>query len=346
MNHSVEISIKTLITIVVFILALAVIFLIRDVLILLFVAFILKSALSPVVNQLEERLRFSRLLAIISLYIILIAILAAVFATILPLFIEQTDKLIKNFPTYVEQLALAFPQLSLRNQDFINTLSSEITSFGSHIVEITLGIFSGVLAVITVVFLTFYFLLDEKNMKHRLYESLPPQYRERTMRITHNVETRLGAWVRGQLMLSFIIGLLYFIGLRILGIQSPLALGLIAAVMEVVPVIGPILAAIPAVLIAFAQSPILALAVVALFFFIQQAENHFIVPKVMQRATGLSPVIVIIAIMVGGRIMGAVGVILAVPVAVVIQEVLFDLWEISRHGEVDKLPEYSAEANV
>lgn len=340
-SAKVEISIKTLITIAGFLLALWVIYIVRDVLVLLFVAFILKSAISPIIDYLEKR-KLSRGIAILVVYITAVIAVVAAFAIILPVFVVQIINLINNFPQYVDSLSQFFSNTSIRNADFFGTLSSEIASFSTNIFRITLSIFSVVLAFISVAVITFYFLLDEKNLKNRFFASLPEPYAQQITRILHNVEIRLGAWVRGQLLLSLIIGVLYFIGLFGLGIPNPLALGLIAAIFEVVPIIGPIAAAIPAVIIALTISPAKALFVIVLFIVVQQLENHIIVPKVMQKATGLSPLIVLIAILVGGRILGAVGILLAVPAAVVMQEVLSDLWEIRNKKQVEPLEPIAA----
>lgn len=323
----VEISVKTLVTVALFLLALVVIFLIRDVLILLFVAFILKSALTPLVEKIESR-KIGRGYAILLVYLVLLLFLFAIFAIILPLLITQTINLTTNFPFYVSQVSTVLSSFSVQDQTYMSALTQELSTFSSNIFRITLSVFSAVISIISVAVLTFYLMLDERNLKTRLHDSLPKPYNKQTIRIITDVEKRLGAWVRGQLLLSGIIGVLYFIGLSILRIENPLALGLFAGLMEVVPFIGPVIAAIPAVIIALTISPWLALAVVALFFVVQQLEGHIIVPKVMQRATGLSPLVVLIAILVGGRLEGIIGILLGVPFAVVIQVILFDFWHI------------------
>ena len=128
----------------------------------------------------------------------------------------------------------------------------------------------------------------------------------------------MGMWLRGQLFLSFIVGLLVYIGLLILGVKYALVLALIAAILEIIPFIGPTIAAIPAILVGLTDSWIKALVVVILYFVVQQLENHIIVPKVMQKAVGLNPIVVIIVIMVGAKLGGIVGALIAVPVAAAI----------------------------
>lgn len=342
MNVKVEFSLKTLITIVVFALVLWALFLIKNVIILLFFAFILTSALSPIVTKLERR-NLSRGLAVTSVYIVLFSAIGLVSAIIYPLFRDQIINLINNFPTYVNLLSGAVGGSAIQNERFFSTLSQEVSRFSASIFKITLSIFSGVLSFVTVAVLTFYLLLDEKNLKLRLKENLPAAYSERVLNIIYRAQQKLGAWVRGQLVLSLIVGTLYFVGLWILNVDFPLALGLIGGLLEVVPVFGVIIAAVPAVLIALTASPVLALAVIALFFIVQQLENHVIVPKVMQRAVGVSPLVILIALLVGGRLQGIIGILLAVPIVVVGQIVLSDIWGLRNQDNGDDVVEEQEE---
>ncbi len=135
----------------------------------------------------------------------------------------------------------------------------------------------------------------------------------------------MGAWVRGQLFLSLVIGVLVYIGLFLLNVPYALTLAIAAGVLEVVPVIGPIVASIPGILLAFTISPVLALGVAVMYFVVQQLENHLIVPQVMGRAVGLNPLVVILAIAVGSRLLGIMGALLAVPLTVVLQIIVLEV---------------------
>ena len=116
----------------------------------------------------------------------------------------------------------------------------------------------------------------------------------------------------------FAVGFLTFVGLRILGVKYALTLAVIAGILEIVPVIGPIISSIPAIIIGFTQSPFLGLLVLILYAVIQQSENHIIVPKVMQKTTGLSPVVIVISFLIGAKLLGLLGILLAVPIAVIL----------------------------
>ena len=136
---------------------------------------------------------------------------------------------------------------------------------------------------------------------------------------------KLGRWLQVQLLASAIVGVLVFIGLSIFGIRHRVLLALLAALLEVIPFVGPLLAAVPAVLLGFLKSPIVALWTLVVYAVVQQIENHVIVPNIMRRVVGLNPVVVIIALLIGGELAGVPGIILAVPVAVVAVELLKDL---------------------
>jgi predicted PurR-regulated permease PerM len=142
----------------------------------------------------------------------------------------------------------------------------------------------------------------------------------------HRVAEKVSAWLAGQLLLGAIIGTTAAIGLGIMGVPYFYVLALIAGVGELIPMIGPILAAIPAIAVAFSESPALAIAVAVFFVVQQQVENHVLVPRVMSRQVGVSAVVVIVALLIGGSLLGIVGAILAVPTAAILQVLLQELF--------------------
>lgn len=321
MPRKIDISHRTIFFAAIFILALWLLYLIRDLLIIIFVGVILMSALTPMVN-LFVRLRLPKSLGIAITYIIIIAILAGILISILPPLIEQSSKLIVTLPPLATQL---FDVVNVDKSVF----QSELTNFSRNIFSITITIFDNFLTIIFTLVLTFYLLLERDNLENRI-SALFVGREERVRSLIVRMQDKLGAWLRGQLLLSLIIGVLTYIGLIILNIPYALPLALIAGVLEIIPVIGPIISAVPAVLIALTISPILSLGVTAMFFMIQQMENHLIVPQVMRRAVGLDPLIVILAIAIGSRLLGFSGALLAVPFAVVLQIIVAELIEESK----------------
>ena len=318
MPQKIDISHKTVVFIAIFILALWITYLIRDLLIILFVAVIFVSALSPLVNFLI-RLKLPKALSIAVAYLIIIAIVTGLIVSVLPPLIEQSSRLIVTSPSLVAQF------FNVTNIDK-TVFASELTSLSKNLFSITLSIFDNLLAIVFLLVLTFYMLLEKDNLESRI-ASLFKNKEERVKRSIVKIEEKLGAWMQGQLILSLLVGILSYIGLTIFNIPYALPLAMIAGIMEVVPVIGPIISALPAVFLAFTISPFLSIVVAVMYLVIQQLENHLIVPQVMRRAVGLNPLIVILAIAIGSRLLGISGALLAVPMAVVFQIIATEIIE-------------------
>ena len=318
MIQKIDISHKTVVFIAAFILGLWAIYLIRDLLVVLFVSIILMSALTPLVNFFVK-IKLSKALAIGLTYIIIVSLTAGVIVAILQPLIEESSKLVVTLPQLSGQI------LKIANIDK-SIFQSELTDLSKNAFTFTLKIFDNLLAIIFLLVFTFYLLLERDNLEHRIASFFVGR-EERVKKLIVRIEEKLGSWLRGQLVLSVIIGLLSYIGLTVMGIPYALPLSLIAGVLEVIPVIGPIIAAIPAILIAVVFSPFLGLGVAALYFVIQQLENHLIVPQVMKRAVGLNPLVVILAIAIGSKLLGLAGALLAVPLAVVGQIIVTEIIE-------------------
>lgn len=310
MRQKIDISHRTIIFFVLFLVSLWVIYLIRDLLIILFVSVIFVSALSPLVKFLVK-LKLPKALSIAVAYIIIVAVVVGIFISILPPLIEQSTKLITSAPSLIAQF------FNITNIDK-SVFSSEVTSISKNLFSITLSLFDNFLTIVFVLVLTFYMLLDQENLETHI-ASLFKTKEERVRGSIVKIEEKLGAWLQGQLILSLVIGILSYIGLMMLNIPYALPLAMIAGILEVIPVIGPIISALPAILVALTISPLLSAVVAVMYLVIQQMENHLIVPQVMKRAVGLNPLVVILAIAIGGRLLGIAGALLAVPMAVVIQ---------------------------
>lgn len=318
MIQKIDISHKTVIFVAFFVLAMWLVYLIRDLLIILFIAIILMSALSPLVSFLV-RLKIPKALSIGITYIIIIAGVSAILAGILPPLIEESSKLLVNFPSLLSRI------FDITNIDK-SFFQSELTSISRNAFSFTLAAFDNILTIIFLLVITFYLLMERENLESRI-STFFVGHERRSNELLIQIEEKLGSWLRGQMVLSLIVGTLAYIGLTILNVPYALPLALIAGVMEVVPVIGPIVSAIPAIGLAFTMSPILGLGVGAMYFVIQQLENNLIVPQVMKRAVGLNPLVVILAIAVGARLLGFAGALLAVPFTVVLQILAADIIE-------------------
>lgn len=313
MDRKIDISHKTIFFITGFLVLLWVIYLALDVILLFFVAFILMSALAPLVGRLTSW-KVPRPLAILLIFLLVIAVFSSLITVGFTPLINQTSNLSQKLAEAVG----SFLRTNLLDQSIVN---QEITNLSHQVIGFTFSFFQNLIAFASIIVLTFYLLLDREKVED-LAASIFVGKRERAKKIIGRTEEKLGAWLRGQLVLSIFVGLLSYFGLFALGVDFALPLAIIAALLEVVPIIGPIIASIPAVLIALTISPVTAALVAGLYLAIQQVESHIIVPQVMKRAVGLNPILVILAVSVGGRLLGVGGALLAVPIAVVIQVAL------------------------
>ncbi len=313
-NNKIEISHKTIFFIVGFIGSIWVILQIRDILLLLFVSFILMASLATVVDRLEN-LYLPRPLAILMVYIIVLSVVGTIGTILVPPLVTETIRLVSLLPTLVNPF---FPQ----NSFSLETVVQQVLPVGTGVVRFSVGIFSNFLSVITLLVITFYFLLERRNLKEYLANFLGESKGNKIYETISEIEVKLGAWVRGELALMSIIGLMTYLGLLLFNIEYALPLAIFAGILELVPIIGPIISAIPAVLVALAVSPSLALIMIVLYIVIQQLENNLIVPSIMRRALGIPPIITILALMVGGRLAGFGGALLSVPIVLVVQVIL------------------------
>jgi predicted PurR-regulated permease PerM len=191
--------------------------------------------------------------------------------------------------------------------------------------QYVLGLASGLLDVLMILLLALYLTTDGPRIARYLLAFLPPDRHEQAARATARIYERLGGWVSGQLILCVTIGVMAWIGLTVIGVPYAVVLALIAGLMEAVPNIGPIISAVPAILVAALYSPVQALMVLVLYVVIQQLENYVIVPRVMSRAVELHPLAVLLALMVGGELMGVLGAVLAVPVTAAISVIVDEI---------------------
>lgn len=323
MLPKVDISHRTIIFTVVLLLSLVFLYQIRQILVLLFVCLVLMSALNPTITRLEK-IRLPRTLAIVLVYFFIFFVFGLAIAGVVPVLIEQTTSLLGRLPEYLESLRLDNQVLPI-DQDLINAQINQLGSIPANLVKITASIFGSLTAFLVVMVITFYLLIERRNLDHYLSVLFGGDGIERARALIDNLEHRLGGWVRAQLALMLVVGFLTYVGLRLLGFEFALPLAILAGLLEIVPNLGPTLAAIPAILTGLAISPLLALAVAALYILIQQLENSLIVPQIMARGVGVKPLVVIVSLAIGVKLGGLLGVVLAVPFVILIQVVFEEL---------------------
>lgn len=283
----------------------------RGILVAIFIAYILMAALIPLVNLLTKH-RFPKILAVLIPYVSIILLIFLLVVPLIQMFVPEVQSFLTRLPLYLDQSANLFG-FRIDGQAVQDYISREVASLGRNAFTVTSRVFSGVFTTISVMFISFYFLMYHEDFKRWLAGFFHKDSREQVIDTLKQVDDKLGAWVRGQLTLSFSIGFMTWAALSLLGVPYALPLAVIAGALEILPTLGPTIAAIPAVIVALTISPGLALTVGIVYIVIQQLENTLLVPKIMQRAVGFNPVVVIISIMIGSSLMGVVGALLSIP---------------------------------
>lgn len=284
---------------------------IKIILVDLFIAYIIMAALSPFVTMLVKR-KIPNVIATTVVYLIMIALLFLLIFPLVPFFSAQIISLVKSFPQYLDTTANMLG-LKVDFQQVQAILSTEMSNIGENAFSITKSIFSGFFSFLTVMVISFYLLLDRKNTKKSLVSLFPEKVQIHAESTISEIELKLGAWVRGQITLSVFIGVITWIMLTLLGIPFALPLALIAGILEIVPTLGPIISAIPAMIVAMSISPTLMFIVAGGYIGIQMLENNLLVPKIMEHAVGLNPVVIIVSVGIGANLLGVIGALLAIP---------------------------------
>lgn len=308
--QKIEISHRTIIFTVAFLVLLWALYQIRGVILLVFIGVILMSALNPGVDWLEKR-RIPRVVAILLFYILIIAGVSGVVAILIPPLVEQTSKLVAMTP----QLLSRWGWLRIDS----TVLVQQLSTLPSNVLRLAVGAVNNVIVVFTLLVFTFYLLLERRNLKHHLRIAFGGDGEARAEKFVDDVERELGRWIRGQLFSMTLVGVLCYAGLRLLGIELALPLAILAGLFEIIPNMGPIVSAIPAIILALATAPTVALGVAALYFAVQQLQAQIITPKVMQQAVGFNPLVTMLGLMGGFALSGLAGAILALPVMLVAQ---------------------------
>ena len=314
MIKKVEVSHKTVIFTVFFLLSLWFLYYIRDILVELFVALLLMTILDPFVSRLTW-LRIPRGISVLLSYVIVFGVLGTAIGFLIPPLVDQTSSFVTVLPGYLSNIGVA----QNISRDVVNEFLIRLGGLPGEIIKFTLSLFSNVVSVLTVLVFAFYMLLTRNKLDDQLGSFFGEEKRHDIARIIDSLEEKLGGWARGELALMFLVGLATFIGLSLMKIPFALPLSILAGLLEIIPYLGPVFAAIPSILIGFGISPLTGFGVAALAFLIQQLENYLFVPKIMEKSVGVSPIITLLALAIGARIAGVVGMIISVPSVITLQ---------------------------
>jgi predicted PurR-regulated permease PerM len=304
-----------------------------DVLILVFVALVIATTLRPMVSALLHR-GLPKALSVLLIYLGILGVLAGLFVLVIPALVNQGEALVRGLPQVYASLVASLqenPNEAIRTLPQRlptgDQLASQLQAVGSVVLTGALGIGMGVLALLTqmlsIFFLSIYLTVDQSRLERFWLSLAPASRRPELLAIWREIESRLGGYVRGELLLMTSIGVLSGLGYMVIGLPYPLALGALAGMVEFVPMVGPTLGAIPAIIVALSISPQTALVVLIYSITIQMAENNILVPRLMGRSVGVSPITVILAVFVFTSLLGISGAFLAIPLAAIVQ-VLMD----------------------
>ncbi|MCE5329264.1 AI-2E family transporter [bacterium] len=320
-----------------------IVYLMKTAIIPLLIGIIIAYMLIPLVKLLRKKMR--KIFAVSITYFIFIAIIFVLMFFIIPLVIEQLQTFVGKIPFYLEGIT-KFLNNYLKNSILMKNLgniigtesipadSQEITKYILNALNlnninifqsatnVTKTVFNMVLNFIIGPILGFYMLKDTDIIVNTFLRIIPKRFKSQTVIILNKVNNVFGKYIRGQLIISLIIGILCTIVLLILRVDFAVLFGFIAGVFNLIPFLGPILGAIPAALTALFISPIRALLVILLFVAVQQIDNYFISPNIMKYQVGLHPGVIIFSLIAGGAVFGWLGLLLAVPTVAIIQEIL------------------------
>jgi predicted PurR-regulated permease PerM len=316
----------------------------RQVLLPYVLGLVLAYVLFPVVNWFDRTMpdrfhnwQIARPLAIIITYLLLLLIVAGIVAFIVPVVVEQVQFLIDNWPDLASQVRewgiqglgwytenipsdwRATIETNLQNlaNDAVNTLRTGLVATVTTVFSTA----SFILGFVVIPFWLFYILHDESQVKSGILHAIPRQLRPDVACLARLIDDVLSAYIRGQLLLILFVGGLSTIALLIIGVPFAIVLGLIAGIFEALPYVGPILGAIPALIVALLSDPISAIWVAATFFAIQQVENLILVPRISGESVKLHPAMVMVVLVIGNELAGLLGMLVAVPITATIRDV-------------------------
>lgn len=334
---TINVSAGTIVTAILFVVLAWLLFYLRDLVLIVLTAVVLASAIEPAVKWFM-RYRLPRVLSVVLVYLIALALIFAMFYFFMPPILAEVSGLLSTLPDYIDTFDASNP---LKNTPLIGTqpavqdfsLTEVVTELQASFASVSEGflrtisaIFGGVFSFLLVIVLSFYFTVVETGVDDFLRVVTPTKHEASVLDLWRRSKNKIGKWMQGQILLSLIVGILVYLGLSILGIKYALVLAVVAAVLELIPVFGSILAAIPAVALAFVDAGAgSAFLVTGLYIIVNQFQGNLIYPLVVQKVVGVPPLLVILALIAGAQLAGFLGIILSVPAAAVLQELVHDI---------------------
>lgn len=327
---TINISQKTIINIAVLGIIIFSLFHLKNIVFVVLTSVVLASFIRTTAVRVHGKFGLNRVFSVVLIYLLTILIFSTIFYFFLPVLIEEISNIL---PLVEEYLPAAKPigetvvnvGQNLNTPESVESVKSFLEVLGSGLGGTISTLFGGIANVALVAIISFYLSVSKDGIESFLRIIAPIHKEAYIIDLWKRSQRKIALWFQGQIILGLVVGLLTFIGLTLIGVENAILLSIVAAVFELIP-FGIFLAAIPAVTLSFASGGIsLALMVLALYIVIQQLEGYLIAPLVVNKVTGVSPLIVILAVLIGVKLAGFWGLLLAVPVAVTIVEYINDL---------------------
>jgi predicted PurR-regulated permease PerM len=334
-NTTIHIGTGTMVRAVLVLIGFYTLYLLSDLLLVLLTSIVLASSVEPAAKWFIGR-KFPRMLAVLTVYVLFLSLFAAMFFFFLPPLLKDFSQFFSSLPQYFNFLDKWNPWSDVLDyQQILTNLASNFTGGASAlgsaadaaggIARTVGGVFQGLLNFVLVIVISFYLAVQERGIENFLKIIVPQKNEKYVIDLWYRSQYKIGRWMQGQVILGVLVGVLVYLGLTIMQVPHAFLLAIIAAMFELIPVFGPTLAAVPAVLIGLTSSVTLGLMVVAFYIIIQQFENHLIYPIVVRKVVGVPPILVIIALLIGVSLAGFMGVILSVPLAAAVMEFVNDI---------------------
>lgn len=335
---TISISTGSVVRILLILVLFAVILILKNLVLVLLTAVIIASAIEPAASWFENR-NIPRLLAVIFVYLASALVIVGVFYFVLPKLFQEVLAVFDSLQSYAkigdpagEATLLSWKPLfealtgALPLKDAVTALSASLSTVSGGVINAASSIFGGVVSFIVVFVLSFYLAVQRDGVGNFLKIVTPVRHESYVLDLWKRSQRKIGQWMQGQLLLSAIVGVLTYLGLTLLGVRDALVLSFFIAICEFVPLFGPVIGAIPAVLISYLGSGFtLALLVAGMYLLIHQLENHLIYPLVVRKIVGINPIIVIVSLIAGYELAGFLGVVISVPLATIGMEYLRDV---------------------
>ncbi len=316
----VEVHWTTLWRVFIFIAFVALLYFARSAFAVLILGVVISLGIEPLVEFLDEKLKIGRTLGVLAVLVAVLFIVAMLLYLVVPIVLREIGGFTVHLTQAISSIpGIVIPNINVQNLGLDGILN--IVGNGEPISNVISGVFRTLVLFFGTIVITLYLSIQKEGTEKMLKIVLPAAYERPTLAVFEGFKKKMRRWLGTQLVLSAFIGFSVWLGMWVIGVRYPLVLGLVAAILEVVPIIGPIVAGASAFLVAATDSLGLGLYVIIFFLVLQQFENHVLVPLVMGKSMKVHPVVVVISLLVGGEIAGFIGILLSVPIAVLAQEI-------------------------